>query len=141
MARRARNLTAADQKAIMGLIDGWTGPLTWERLIDAVEKRLGSRYTRQALHRHSRLQHAFATRRLSLQGDAAPRAPTATQLLKDRVARLSAENKRLQAENDRLLEQFVRWAYNASTRRIDEATLDLPLPEVARASRRDDQEK
>jgi hypothetical protein len=45
---------------------------------------------------------------------------------------LTGENQRLKAENDRLLEQFVRWAYNASTRNLDEAFLSRPLPHVDR---------
>jgi len=42
------------------------------------------------------------------------------QAAADRIARLEGENQRLRMENDRLLEQFVRWAYNAYSRGLDE---------------------
>jgi hypothetical protein len=45
---------------------------------------------------------------------------------------LEAENQRLQTENDRLLEQFARWAFNAYVRGLGEAELNRPLPEIDR---------
>jgi hypothetical protein len=49
-----------------------------------------------------------------------------------RMARLEAENERLRTENDQLLEQFARWAYNAHTRGLDEKFLNRVLPSVNR---------
>ena len=46
--------------------------------------------------------------------------------------RLKAENNRLRQENDRLLEQFAVWAYNASNRGMDESALNQPLIPVTR---------
>jgi len=37
----------------------------------------------------------------------------------DQTARLEGELQRVRAENTRLLEQFVRWAYNASVIGLD----------------------
>ena len=45
---RARNLGGEDIEAIVSILDGWDGKLTWELLIDVVEQRLSARYTRQA---------------------------------------------------------------------------------------------
>lgn len=135
-ATRAKNLTDADIADVVGILDGWTGKLTWELLIDAIERRRRQRYTRQALHRHARIRHAFAHRKAALaegrarrvKGGNSPELQAALQ----RIARLDAENQRLRAENDRLLEQFARWAYNAHTRGMDENFLSRPLPEVNR---------
>jgi hypothetical protein len=49
-------------------------------------------------------------------------------------ARRDAEIDRLKAENARLLEQFVRWAYNANNRGVSEEVLNRPLPAVNRDS-------
>jgi hypothetical protein len=49
-------------------------------------------------------------------------------------ARLEAEVDRLKAENTRLLEQFVRWSYNANNRGVREAVLNRPLSDVNRDS-------
>jgi hypothetical protein len=141
MRRRARNLTTQDLATILGLLDGWSGELSWKKLLHAIEQRLGVHYTRQALHKHLRVQNAFAARKRALTTESGPRPPTTIQILRDRIARLMAANGRLQAENDRLLEQFARWAYNASTRNISEALLDKPLPAVQRSTRRERSER
>lgn len=133
---RAKNLQDADVKAVVEILDGWSERLTWEAFIEAIEKRLLVRYTRQALHKHARIQAAFAHRKRALAaGGSKPRITVASPALQaalDRADRLAAENQRLKAENDRLLEQFVRWAYNASSRGLDEVFLSAPLPEVDR---------
>jgi len=49
-------------------------------------------------------------------------------------ARRDAEIERLKAENARLLEQFVRWVYNANNRGVSEEVLNRPLPAVNRDS-------
>ena len=133
--RRARNLTDADIQQIVEILDGWTGKLTWNLLIDAIALRLHSRYTRQALHKHERIRHAFELVKNSpaVKGKAKERAASPEmQVALERIAWLEAENTRLKAENERLLEQFVIWAYNAYTRGIDEKTLNRPLPPVNR---------
>ena len=133
---RAKNLEDEDLAKIVGILDGWTGRLTWDSLIDAVERHLFARYTRQALHKHTRIQHAFEQRKRALAADSGhPRKLASTpemQVALDKVARLEAQVERLEAENARLLEQFARWAYNANTRGLDEAYLNSPLPDVNR---------
>ncbi len=54
------------------------------------------------------------------------------QAAADRIARLEGENQRLRMENERLLEQFVRWAYNAFSRGLNEQFLSRPLPPTNR---------
>jgi len=137
---RAKNLSDEDIAKIVEVLDGWSGKLSWELLIEAIEKRLFARYTRQALHKHVRIKEAFAHRKAELarSGDRPRKAASSPelQLALDRIERLTAENSRLEAENERLLEQFVRWAYNAHLRKLDETFLNQPLPPVDRQQTR-----
>lgn len=132
---RERNLDDTVVATIVEVLDGWSGRLTWEALIEAVARREGLRYTRQALHRHERIRLAFTVRKKALLGEGAQPKEVASpelQVALERIARLEAENQRLAAENNALLEQFVRWAYNAHTRNLTEDFLDQPLPAVDR---------
>lgn len=135
MARRGKNLTDDAIEQIVRLLDGWSGKLTWEALIDATVARLHCRYTRQTLHKHERIRAAYALRKEALGGQKEVGAPRGSRQLADamaRIARFEAENQRLEAENQRLLEQFVVWAYNAHTRGLDKNSLSQPLPRVNR---------
>ena len=51
-------------------------------------------------------------------------------LMDSRQRELEARVERLTRENNRLLEQFVRWAHNASRRGMSLEDLDRPLPYV-----------
>lgn len=137
--QRAKNLGDTDIETIVGILDGWDGKLTWDLLIEAIESRMRVQYTRQALNQHQRVKSAFklAKERLSGLPRSQERARTRlneaeAQALTERYKRLEAENARLKVENERLLEQFVTWAYNASTRGLDMAFLCQPLPKVDR---------
>ena len=134
--RRARNLDDASIKQIVEILDGWTEKLTWELLIEAVELRMHNRYTRQTLHKHERIKNAFELRKSGLaDGDGKTRVVNSPDLQKaiERIARLEVENKRLESENELLLQQFARWAYNAHTRGLDGNFLNKPLPPVNRS--------
>ncbi len=48
--------------------------------------------------------------------------------------RLESENQRIKAENERLLERFIRWQYNAQKRGLSQAVLDAYLPVIDRDS-------
>ncbi|WP_454730869.1 MULTISPECIES: hypothetical protein [Cupriavidus] len=140
---RARNLGDQDIEAIARLLDGWDGKLSWELLIETVETRLKARYTRQALSQHARIKQAFQLTKERLTGlprskkqGSAGLGATEAQALLERYQRLEAENARLKAENERLLEQFVVWAYNASNRGLDAQFLSQPLPRVDREQTR-----
>jgi hypothetical protein len=136
--KRSRNLDDAAISEIVGIFDGWTGPLSWKILIEAIEELTRVRYTRQALNNHARIKLAFSFRRESLQAAGVPmRVDTATPehaALLQVNARRDAEIGRLKAENARLLEQFVRWSYNANNRGVGEEVLNRPLPTVNRDS-------
>lgn len=136
MRTRGKNIDDAAVEAIVGVLDGWRGKLTWELLIDAVEKRTYRRYTRQALHRHECIHLAFVTRKKGLAGRPAetPDSDMAPELKMalEHIERLKGENQRLKAENQRLLEQFARWAYNVNSRNLTKEFLNTPLPNVDR---------
>ena len=134
--QRAKNLDDAGIKNIVEILDGWSEKLTWDLLIEAINFRTHNKYTRQALHKHERIRNAFELRKTSLaDGDATIRNVRSPELQKalERIARIEAENKRLESENNQLLEQFVRWSYNAYTRGLDSEFLNQPLPPVNRS--------
>lgn len=133
---RAKNLTDGTIAQIAGVLDGWSGPLSWDLFLDAVELHTGARYTRQALFRHARIAQAFSLRKSALETsgkakDVEAIAPELQAALA-RIARIEDENQRLRAENQLLLEQFAVWAYNAHMRGLDEDYLSQPLPHVNR---------
>lgn len=133
--KRSKNLGDAEIKQIVEILDGWSDKLTWDLLINAIELRVFSRYTRQALYKHERIRNAFELKKseLSEGGKGVPRvASPQLQIALDRIARLESENRRLESENNQLLEQFARWAYNAHTRGLDHEFLNRPLPSVNR---------
>ena len=134
--QRARNLDDAGIKDIVEILDGWSEKLTWDLFIEAINFRTHNKYTRQTLHKHERIKNAFELCKARLaDGDVAIRNVRSPELQKalERIARLEAENKRLESENNQLLEQFVRWAYNAYTRGLDSQFLNQPLPPVNRS--------
>jgi len=135
MIIRSKNIDDKIALAICEILDGWSGPLTWDKLVDAIELRLGQRYTRQALHKHDRIKQAFIGRKrtLSNKGERTHRVvDPVLQVSLDRVARLEAENDRLKRENSNLLEQFVRWTYNAGLRGFSIELLNQSIPPVNR---------
>jgi hypothetical protein len=135
---RAPNLDDDAIAEIVSILDGWSGKLSWELLIQSVKRRKQAAYTRQTLHNHARIKQAFALRKNALAEAQAgglrkpkPASPE-LQVLLDRIERLEAANARLQAENHALLGQFASWAYNAQTRGLSEDFLNQPLPEIDR---------
>lgn len=136
--KRSRNLDDAAISDIVGILDRWTGPLSWEILIRCIEELMRVRYTRQALNNHERIKMAFSLRRQAIKTIGGRTRASATTLEFDSLlqinARLEAETARLKTENTRLLEQFVRWSYNANNRGVGEEVLNRPLPAVNRDS-------
>ena len=124
---RSRNLTPDAIEQIVSILDGWSGKLTWDLLILSVARRLRGTYTRQTLHKHERIRRAFILRKQTLSTTVGVKKASSPELqvANERIARL-------EAENDRLLEQFVRWAYNAYIRGLDEQFLSRPLPIINR---------
>lgn len=135
---RAKNLNDVDIGLIVNVLDGWSEKLTWNLLIEAIEKRIHVRYTRQALDRHARIKIAYQVAKERLSGVIRTNrttqrlSPTEVRALTERVKRLEAESKRLSVENERLLEQFVTWSYNTHLKGLTKEYLNRPLPGVDR---------
>lgn len=134
---RAKNLDDAAIDLIVGILDGWSGKLTWDLLIEGIKERTQVQYTRQALDKHLRIKDAFRLTKARLSGE--PKAQRKQKLseaeseaMTQRLERLQAENARLELENDRLLEQFQTWAYNAHLKGLTKEYLSTPLPRVDR---------
>ena len=133
--KRSKNIGDDEIKQIVEILDGWSGKLSWELLIDAIELRMFSRYTRQGLYKHERIRNAFELKKNEgAEGgkDVKRASSPQLQIALDRIVRLESENRRLESENNQLLEQFARWAYNAHTRGLDHEFLNRPLPSVNR---------
>lgn len=127
--RRAPNLNEERIETIVAIIRGWQGRLTWQALCETVARRVGARYTRQALHNHTRIRAAYEVYRQ----EARPSAPNERlSAAERRVLELQREIRELEKVRDTLLEKFARWSYNASLRGLDENFLDQPLPRIDR---------
>lgn len=134
---RAKNLSDEAIGLIVGMLDGWKGKLTWNLLVDAIEKRLFVRYTRQALDKQVRIKCAYQlTKRKAgvVMGFEHDKQLSTAEvgMLTQRVNRIEDENARLKVENERLLEQFVTWAYNAHLKGLTKEQLNACLPRVDR---------
>lgn len=132
------HLSIADVGMVVGMLDGWVGKLSWASLVNAIQLRLGTRYSRQALDRHWQIKNAFQAAKARLvAGDSKPvRGSVESIALQQRVSRLEAEVARLKRENAALVERFHVWAYNAHSRGMTEAQLDRPLPGIDRSAPR-----
>ena len=131
--RRAPTLDARRIDLVVGVIREWQGRLTWEALCAAVERKTGDLYTRQALNNHVPIRAAYEAYRARPAPSQAEKHLSATER---RVRTLQAEVLELQKVRDALLEKFVRWAYNAALRGLDEIFLDRPLPQIDRTRNR-----
>lgn len=131
---RSSNLSDKDIERIVRILDGWSGKLTWNSLINEIEFRMKERYTRQTLSKHSRIKDAYSLtkKRLSSKNEVIDSAFKKHDALIEKLQRLESENNRLNMENNQLLSQFARWAYNAYIRGITQDELDSPLPKVNR---------
>ncbi|WP_313551696.1 hypothetical protein [Pseudomonas sp.] len=131
----AKHLTAKDINVIINLIDSWEGKLTWDAVCNEVAGLISTRPTRQTLYAHDRVKAAFVDKKaLQRTGRQPSKRPPSLAIAEQRINRLENENYRLKAENDRLLERFIRWQYNAQKRGVSQEALDAPLPRIDRDS-------
>ena len=133
---RAPDVTPDLIQAILGLVDGWKGKLTWALLITAVQKETGFEYSRFTFAEYPEIVNAVDLRKKALKGTLAkgrlePRDERVKAAL-DQVDRYRAKVERLEAENEMLLEQFVTWATNAERKGVTMAMLNAPLSKPSR---------
>ncbi|QGZ60523.1 hypothetical protein [Paraburkholderia acidisoli] len=133
---RAPDLTEERIKVVIDILDGWTGKLTWDLLLDAVEEASGVRYSRFTFAEYAEIANAFSLKKDALRGTwkgepSQPRDERVRAAL-EQAARYKAKVERLEKENQLLLEQFVTWATNAERKGVTMAMLNAPLPKPER---------
>jgi type I restriction-modification system DNA methylase subunit len=133
---RSENLTDELIEKIVNILDGWSSKLTWNKLIDEIEFRTKNRYTRQTLAKHQRIKDAYDLTKERVSTDTEEHSNMSAEVaaLIQRVKRLEAENDRLHFENEALLAQFARWAYNAHSKGVTKEMLDKPLTPIDRGT-------
>jgi len=129
----AKHIDKADVRKVKEILDGWDGKLTWEYLVDEFETRIGRAITRQALSRNADIRNAFNDRKTFLaSGVSIKSKPQSLNSAAQSIDRLKAENMRLEKENERLLEMFLVWQYNAYKLGLSENQLNEALPPIDR---------
>lgn len=130
----AKHLKQADVDAIVDIIRGWSAEkLTWEGICEAAAKVIGKTPTRQTLNAHASIKDAYAAKKSGLKVHGLRTAmPSSLAVAAQRIARLQTENDELRMKNDALLEQFVKWQYNAYKHGLKEHQLNAELPRIDR---------
>lgn len=120
--------------AAITVLDGWSGPLTWVLLAEALALRHGNLYSRQALEKHHRIKKAFQMTKVRLKSGDKPKrtGPVEVVKLQEHIDRLEATVARLESENNNLLDQFRRWATNAHQKGLTVEMLNVALPPLDR---------
>lgn len=120
-------------------LDNWSGKLTWDRYAEQLAKVLSEdTISRHTLMSYKVLVEAFRERKGSLKEAKSSDAPDITlDFAKKQIDMLEAKVRRLESQNEKLLEQFVRWQHNAYMMpKVDmkllNQQLDKPLPKVNR---------
>lgn len=120
-------------------LDKWSGKLTWNNFAEQLAKVLGEKkISRHTLLSYPALVDAFNDRKQSLKEASKNEEKDITlEFAKQQIATLEAKVERLEKQNEKLLEQFVRWQHNAYMMpNIDmnvlNKRLDKPLSEVDR---------
>lgn len=139
--QRAPDLTDERIAIVLETLDMWKGKLTWELLLDMVERNSGYRYSRFTFAEYPEIANAFSLKKDALRG-ALPRVRSEPRDERVRSAiaqadRYKAKVERLEAENQLLTEQFVTWAINAERKGVTIDMLNVPLtkPERDRTKR------
>lgn len=120
-------------------LDKWTGKLTWNSYAEQLAKVLGeTKISRHTLLSYPALVEAFNDRKKALSESIKNKIQDITlEFAKQQIEMLEAKVQRLEKQNDKLLEQFVRWQHNAYMMPgVDmhalNSNLDKPLPKVNR---------
>ena len=127
----APKMTDAMINQSVNMLDGWAGKLTWDLYLETLAVDVGHRYTKAAMLRHGRIKDAWDHAKERCRGSNEDSSkPPEVALMDSRNRELEERIQRLTRENTRLLEQFVRWAHNASRRGMSLEELERPLPYV-----------
>ena len=134
----SKQLTDNDIEMAVKILTGWHDTITWEAFLEVLSTARGYRITKQAIHqRHTRIVDAFndAKKRARknrhirrIKGEVTRHGDVALAYQIEQNRKLQAQIELLKRENHDLLEQFLRWQYNAATGGVTREILDLPLP-------------
>jgi hypothetical protein len=116
------------------MIRGWEGgKLTWGMLCNAVAPLTNSATTRQTLSSHLEIKTAYDAKKkgLKIHGARAP-LPSSRAVAGQRIEHLLSTVDELKAVNARLLEDRLRWQYNAYKHGMTEQELEEELPRIDR---------
>lgn len=129
-------LTDDEIERIVSLLISWQGKLSWELLTEQVGVTLKRPFTRQGLDKQENIRTAFQQAKGRLRSSSvtpsASEMSTKLAMALGRVDRLEAEVAVLKAERSRFNEKFATWQYNARSRGLSQADLNMPLPRVDR---------
>jgi hypothetical protein len=130
----AKHLKQVDIDAIVDIIHDWPNDkISWEGICEACATVIGKTPTRQTLNGHSAIKDAYSAKKSSLKVRLPRTAmPSSLSVAAQRIARLQTENYELKMRSDALLEQFVRWQYNAYKHGLKENQLNADLPRIDR---------
>lgn len=136
-----KRLREQDIAAIVDLIRGWKkDKITWEMICTASGKILTGIPTRQALQAHKPIKEAYLAKRDNLKvRDENLSHPSSLSIAAQRINRQQSIIDELTRRNHALLEQFVRWQYNAYKHGLKEHQLNEPLVPVERDRTEDGQ--
>ena len=136
-----KRLREQDIAAIVDLIRGWKkDKITWEMICTASGKFLSGTPTRQALQAHKPIKEAYLAKRDNLKvREENLSHPSSLAIAAQRINRQEATINELTRMNNILLEQFVRWQYNAYKHGLKEHQLNEPLVPIDRERTEDAQ--
>lgn len=129
----AKHITGYDEKRITNVINNWNKDekLTWEALCDKLVNIIGKRPSRQSLSSHVKVADCFNSKKKVLKSGVTVTCavkPANLKIACERIKRLEVENEALIALNNKYLEQFKIWLYNAHLKQITVDELNRPLP-------------
>jgi hypothetical protein len=127
-ANRRSAITDRHVATICTIIDEWSGPITWDQIIEEAERVCGHRWTRQGVERREEVKAAYLAKRESkpIQNPIDP----AVALLMAKLERQEQETGRLERIVLSYKELFVRYQANAHARGISPAELEMPLSAI-----------
>lgn len=130
----AKHLKQVDIDAIVDIIRGWPNEkISWDGICEACTNIIGKTPTRQTLNAHAAIKDAYSAKKSRLKVQPPRTAmPSSLSVATQRIARLQTEIYELKMQNDALMEQFVKWQYNAYKHGLKEHQLNADLPRIDR---------
>ena len=130
----AKHLTKRDVESILNIIEGWdNSKLTWDGICDSAASVVGKKPTRQSLNANIVIREAYKKKKKGLKIHG-PRiaTPSSLKVAAARISKQQSEVDTLKAKNMALLEQFVKWQYNAYKYGMKEHQLNESMPRIDR---------